>query len=163
MEKKTVDALRWIVNLLNKYGIVYQISGGFAAKLYGSSRPVNDIDIDLSQRHFHVLLPEISQYITYGPARFNDGKWDVELITLNYNGQEIDLSGADDTRITNKERTAWIPYPNDISRALTLTVEGEPIKVMHPRDLALYKSLLDGDHQKSDIDAAIKYADEHGL
>ena len=48
-QEKTVDALRWIVGILEKKNILYQISGGFAAKLYGSSRPLNDIDIDIHQ------------------------------------------------------------------------------------------------------------------
>ena len=37
-DEKTIDALKWIVGILNKHNIPYRIGGGFAAKMYGSSR-----------------------------------------------------------------------------------------------------------------------------
>jgi hypothetical protein len=45
------NALRWIIGILDRHNIQYQITGGFAAKLYGSSREVNDIDIDIFNAH----------------------------------------------------------------------------------------------------------------
>ena len=47
-EQKTIDALKWIVDIFNKYNIPYRIGGGFAAKIYGSPRPLNDIDFGIS-------------------------------------------------------------------------------------------------------------------
>lgn len=82
LEEKTINALRWIVEILNKNKINYQISGGFAGKIFGSKRELHDIDIDISKKDFRKILPEISSYITYGPDHYVDGKWDLELITL---------------------------------------------------------------------------------
>lgn len=45
--RNTEAAFKWIVGLLNKYQILFQITGGFAANLYGSKRELNDIDIDV--------------------------------------------------------------------------------------------------------------------
>ncbi|TSC85895.1 MAG: hypothetical protein G01um10148_803 [Parcubacteria group bacterium Gr01-1014_8] len=163
MEDKTINALRWILEILHRNEVEYQITGGLAAKIYGSPRPLNDIDIDLSGKSFPTIVPEISEYITFGPARFKDGKWDMDMISLNYQGQEMDLSGIDnDPRISNKPRTEWIPYLSDISKKLKLDHEGMDVWVMHPRALAAYKKELDGDHQSMDIAAAEKYASEHG-
>ncbi|MBI5456615.1 hypothetical protein HY969_02645 [Candidatus Kaiserbacteria bacterium] len=162
MEEKTMRALRWILELLQRNEVEYQMTGGFAAKIYGSPRSLNDIDIDLSVKSFPTIVPEISEYITFGPARFKDGKWDMDMITLNYQGQEMDLSGIDnDPRISNQARTEWIPYLSEISRKLKLKVEGMDVWVMHPRALAAYKKELDGEHQAMDIAAAEKYAAEH--
>ena len=105
LEEKTKKALSWIIEILNRHKIDYQIAGGFAAKVYGSTRILNDIDIDISEKYFPVILTEINPYIIYGPSRFIDGKWDLELVTLNYNGQEIDISGAETILMSNKERT----------------------------------------------------------
>ena len=85
-EEKTINALIWIIDLMNKNKIDYQITGGFAGKIFGSKRKLNDIDIDISEENFKYLIPEISEYIIYGPAHHKDVKWDLELITLNYGG-----------------------------------------------------------------------------
>lgn len=161
--QKTLDALTWIIDILNKNKIQYQITGGFAAKLYGSPRDLNDIDIDISEKYFPTILPYISQYITYGPARFTDNKWDLDLITLNHKGQEIDIGGIDTLRISNKERTKWISYPDFIFNTLDIEVEGMFLKVIHPKELIDYKKELDGEHQQLDIRATSEYLVEQSL
>jgi hypothetical protein len=62
------NALRWIIGILDRHNIQYQITGGFAAKLYGSSREVNDIDIDICEKEFQKILSDISHYLIDGPA-----------------------------------------------------------------------------------------------
>ena len=87
------NALRWIVLLLQKDRVPFQIAGGLAAHLYGAKRPVNDIDIDVPDSAFDQLLPEVREYIVFGPDRYKDSTWDVHLMTLDYHGREIDLTG----------------------------------------------------------------------
>ena len=162
MEQKTRTALIWILEILKKHNVPYQIMGGFAAKVFGSKRELHDIDIDISETKFPLILPEIKEYITYGPARYQDGKWDLELVTLNYNGQEIDISGVDTLRISTKDRTQWVSYPEGFE-AVTVNFEGLDIVLMHPRKLSAYKKMLDGKHQQEDIDAADKYIEMYKL
>jgi hypothetical protein len=157
MEVKTTQALQWIVGILNEHEIQYQITGGLAAKLYGSARNLNDIDIDIPEIHFETILPQISQYIIEGPARYNDGKWDGEFITLNYQGQEIDIGGIGTLRISNKERTKWIPYANHSLDTQDIQICSLIVKVILPQKLIEYKKELDGDHQQIDIRAAEEY------
>jgi len=155
---KTQNALIWIINILNSHKIDHQITGGFAGKIFGSERKLNDIDIDISEKHFHAILPEIKEYVTYGPAHYKDAKWDLELITLNYKGQEIDLCGIDNPqKISNKERTKWINYPGFLSEALSVNFNGLNIKVIHPKYFLQYKKELDGEHQLEDIEAVEEY------
>ena len=163
MERKTIDALVWIVGVLEKHEVEYQISGGFAAKLYGSPRELNDIDIDIREKYFETVLPEVSPYVTFGPARFNDGKFDCDLMTLDYGGQEIDISGTDTLRMSNKDRTEWISYPNFTFDTLDTDVAGISLKVVHPWKLIEYKKELDGEHQHADIQAAQAYIAQNGI
>lgn len=156
-DAKTIEALRWIVSILDKNKVEYQISGGFAAKLYDSSRELNDIDFEISEKYFPKILPEISQYIIYGPERFKDAKWDCYRVTLDYFGQKIDITGADTLRMSNKERTKWITYDNYVFDSLDANVEDVNIKVISPQELIDYKKELDGDHQLEDIRAINKY------
>ncbi len=46
-EKNTEAALHWIAGLLQKHTIPFQIAGGFAPRLYGSTRPFADTDIGI--------------------------------------------------------------------------------------------------------------------
>src|SRR3990167_1552031 len=84
MNKPLQDALKWIIGVLEDNKITYQITGGFAAHIYGSTREVNDIDIDISEGSFQIILEDVRSKIVYGPCRYQDAKWDLQLMTLNY-------------------------------------------------------------------------------
>jgi len=94
-ERDSLAALRWIVDVLHRHQVPFQITGGCAAKTYGSTRELNDIDIDIPRKDFKKILTAVKPYITFGPQRYKDGKWDVYLMTLNYIGQEIDIGSAE--------------------------------------------------------------------
>jgi len=157
------NALRWIIGILDRHNIQYQITGGLAAKLYGSPREVNDIDIDICEKDFQTILSDISHYLIDGPAHYNDGKWDGKFITINYRGQYIDISAIDSLFITNKERTEWLPYQRSYFDRLGIEIDGITLKILSPRKLIEYKKELDGEHQLIDIQAIEKYCIEHGL
>jgi hypothetical protein len=157
LEQQTVKALEWIIEIFNRLDINYQISGGFAGKVFGSKRELHDIDIDISENNFKKILPEISKYIIYGPTRYKDAKWDLELITLNFNGQEIDISGVESMLISNKERTKWLSSHVDFSKVLEIDLNGIKLKIINPKDFVQYKKELDGEHQAEDIKVAQNY------
>jgi len=69
--KNTEAAFVWIAHILEKHNIAFQIFGGLAARSYGARRGLADIDIGMREERIAELLPEISAYITYGPAHYN--------------------------------------------------------------------------------------------
>ncbi|OGM96445.1 MAG: hypothetical protein A3B86_03245 [Candidatus Yanofskybacteria bacterium RIFCSPHIGHO2_02_FULL_38_22b] len=87
MEEKTLNALKWIVGILNINNIPYCIGGGMAVYLYGSSRPVNDIDISVSGQYFPTIVPLVQDYIISGPKHYKNDKWDCTTLSLNYGGR----------------------------------------------------------------------------
>ncbi len=159
MEQKTIDALKWIVGILDKHSIPYRIGGGFAAHVYGSSRPVNDIDISLSGTHFSTIVPEVSEHITVGPKHYSNEKWDCDTLSLNYHGQEIDMTDIDTLRMSNKEKTEWYQTKELFRKFDTVPTEvaGITVSLIDPRDLVAYKKHLDGVHQLVDIEAVQDY------
>jgi hypothetical protein len=165
MDKKTLQALHWIVGILNKHNIPYRIGGGFAAHVYGSERPVNDIDISLSGEYFSIIISEVSEYITEGPKHYSNEKWDCDTLSLEYHGQEIDMTDINTLRMSNKEQTEWFQtkdmyrkFPNVLT-----TIDGIEVSLIDPRDLVAYKKHLDGDHQLVDITAVEKYIQNKNL
>lgn len=157
LEQKTIRALEWLIQILDESKIEYQITGGLAGKIFGSERELHDIDIDVSEKDFPKILPKISEYIIYGPERYKDKKWDIELITLNYNEQEIDISGVDTALISNKERTKWIKYPANFKKVLEFNIYGMNLKIIDLKDFLEYKKELDGEHQLEDIKAVVSF------
>ncbi len=164
MEEKTINALKWIVSILNKNNIPYRIGGGFAAHVYGSTRSVNDIDISLSGKYFPVIVSEVSDYITAGPKHYSNAKWDCNTLSINYNSQEIDITDIDTLMMSNKEQTKWFQTKDNYCKFPNImkVVDGIEISLINPYDLVAYKNeLADRNHlyQLDDVNAVEKYID----
>jgi len=72
MKNKSKKAFKWIITVLRKNKIPFRITGGFAAKIYGSQRELADIDIEIPDSYFDKILPEVKKYIIFGPAKYKD-------------------------------------------------------------------------------------------
>jgi hypothetical protein len=159
MEAKTTQALQWIVATLNKHKVPYRVGGGMAAHIYGSTRPVQDIDISLPGKYFDKIIPDVKEFIISEPKHYSDEKWDCNTLVLNYHGQEIDISDIETLRMSNKDETEWL-QTKDRYRAfpnLIKNIEGIGVSFIDPRDLLAYKKELNGEHQLMDIQAIENY------
>lgn len=166
LEDKTINGLNWIVGILNKNNIPYRIGGGFAAYMYGSNRRINDIDFSLSGQYFPIIVSETKDYITAGPKHYLNEKWDCNTLSLNYQGQDIDITDIDTLRMSNKEKTEWYQIKEHFRKYPTVPVEieGIIIQLIDPRDLVAYKKeLADENHlyQISDVEAVKKYIENN--
>jgi len=141
-EKNTEEAFTWIIGLLHKHSIPFQIAGGFAARLYGSERELADIDIGIPDNRFDELYPDVKEYSTFGPAQYVDDEWDLKLMTLNYKGQEIDIAGEDNIKILDKETKKWISASGDLSISEHKEVYGLTVPVIPKEALIAYKKKL---------------------
>ncbi|OGJ45455.1 hypothetical protein A2272_06895 [Candidatus Peregrinibacteria bacterium RIFOXYA12_FULL_33_12] len=142
MVKNTENAFKWIVGLLRKNNIPFQISGGFAARLYGSTRPLFDIDIDIPDSSFDKLLPFVQNHVVYGPKRSRDECWDLLLMTLKYENQEIDISGSETIQLFNREAKKWEPCYEDLNDIEVKEVYGEKVPVIKKEYLISYKNVI---------------------
>ncbi len=150
VDEKSLPALEWILGVFKKHGVAYQVCGGFAAHLYGATRPVNDIDIDIPRDAFDKILPDVKEYVTYGPSHYTDERWDIYEMMLSYHGQEIDLT-APECKIFNDTAGAWEEYNADLAQAQHVQYAGTEVSVCPRQKLIEYKKLLSGEHQKQDI------------
>lgn len=140
--KKTKAALEWITNILKHHNIPFQITGGLAVRAYGSDRELADIDIEIPESDFIKIQHEVSQYIVFGPANHKSELWDLFLMTLNYNSQEIDISGAYHTKIFNKVDGTWVLLTVDFAKVNYIDIFGLSLPVIHRKDLIDYKRVL---------------------
>jgi hypothetical protein len=136
------EALVWITDILRKYSIPFQITGGLAAILHGSKRPLEDIDIDIPEDTFALITNEVQNYIIYGPEIFKNEKWNILLMTLNYQGQSIDLSGAYHSTVFNEKTHQWETLPEYLSRSVIMTTYELTLPIISRDDLLAYKAIL---------------------
>lgn len=134
------EALEWIVGHLRAIKARFEITGGLAAELHGSRRPLADIDIDVHEKTLEKLLPRIHEYVIFGPARYQDATWDLRLLTLRYKTQLIDLCGIEHTKVYDAERHEWTPEVNDFSKSVTKELFGMRLPVATKHELLEYKS-----------------------
>jgi hypothetical protein len=151
---RLAEALRWLLLLLNEHGGLYHITGGFAAHLYGSKRPVNDIDIDLPRATLAKLAPQVAEFAIYGPGRYRDTTWDIYLMTLKRHGQVIDLTAIEDARLANKETGEWDALVMHLDDVEMVPYAGLLLPVQNRRDLISYKSKIAYDEHKHLEDVA---------
>jgi len=140
--KDTQTALRWITDILKKHHVPFQIAGGLAAIAYGSTRELEDIDIDIPEEKFSIIKDEVESFITFGPAQFKSDSWDLLLMTLNYHGQDIDLSGAHTTKIYDKQNRKWKKLITDFSKVNFINLYGVDLPVIPREELIAYKTAL---------------------
>jgi hypothetical protein len=149
--RDTQSALKWIVNLLEKHQIPFRVSGGFAARQYGCSRELADIDVELSESYFAQLIPEVKDYVISGLEFYEDENWKLNIITLNYKGQEIDLAGIDEAQIYNQLSEKWEKLPVDFSTNVELRINGLSVPLIPKEELVAYKKKLRREVDLEDI------------
>jgi hypothetical protein len=151
--RNTESAFKWIVGLLHKNTIPFQISGGFAARLYGSTRELADIDIGIPDNRFEELCLDVKKHIIYGPEHYLDDEWDLKLMTLEYENQKIDIAGRDEIKIFDKSKRVWVPAHRDLTISVDKEVYGMRVPVIPKKSLITYKKKIMRDVDRLDIQA----------
>ena len=153
--RNTKAAFLWIVNILKRHKVPYQITGGFAAKIYGVKRELADIDIEVPEEKyddaFDNLRKDVKPFIVFGPKRYKKEGFNVFLMTLKYKGQLIDICGTHTDMLFDKRKRKMIKTPVYLKKYSKKQVFGQKIKVVTKKELVAYKSKLQRRVDKIDI------------
>jgi hypothetical protein len=152
-EQSAAAALAWIVGILSEHKIPFLVTGGLAARIYGSTRPLADIDLDVPEECLPVLAGFLASHVVFGPARVQDQEWDITLLTLSYAGWSIDLGGAYRTRVFDRAAQSWVAVRTDLETAVRLEVFGLEVPVVAKDDLVAYKRRLNREVDRIDVAA----------
>jgi len=156
MSKKTKEAFTWIIGILRQHRIPFHISGGFAANIYGSKRPLADIDIEVPDNKISIIKDDVKGFIIYGPKRYKDERFDLLLMTLRYKGQEIDICGIDSQKLFNKKTGKWEKESIDLSKATRKKAYGHLVPIIPLKNLIRYKKKIARDVDRKDVNALSK-------
>ena len=141
--KNTEKVFNWIIDILEQNNIKYKVSGGFAAKIYGVNRELADIDIEVSDVDIGQIAQtdKIRPYIVYGPNQYKDENWDLLLMTLNYEGQDIDIAGTG-AKIFNTQTKWWECLDSNLDSLTIKEIYGRKIPIENIESLIAYKKKL---------------------
>lgn len=142
--RDTEKAFNWIITILESKGIHYKIFGGFAARIYGAKRELADIDIEVDDADIPLILNDVRPYIIFGPDHYRDEEWDLELMTLNYAGQEIDIAGRNGF-IFNKSSATWEHWSSGRDTFTLCEICKKTIPVEPKESLIAYKMKIQRD------------------
>ena len=154
--QKIRQTLEWIISLLKRYEIPYQICGGTAARAYGATRPLVDIDIYASLQnssHFQAFMDEIQPYVIRAWAPHLSASWDILYLALNYQGMQIEIAeSTTNPRFYNHRDGRWEDQPIDFAASTFLSLYGVEVALMPKDELIAYKAMLDREVDHLDLE-----------
>ncbi len=139
--------------------IPFRITGGLAARAYGSPRPLADIDVDLCDADVATLAAALGGTVTFGPARYRSDEWDLWLCTLQIDGQEVDLCGAETARYRDRASGGWRCDGFDPRDVAWHAIDGVAVPVVPRAALVHYKRALARDVDLEDVAAITRASD----
>ncbi len=148
---KVRNTLMWITEILNKMNIPYQVTGGLAAKCYGSTRDLHDIDIYVPNESISKLEQRLDRYLKFGLEHYRDENWDIVFMKLHYNGQQIEFGDADSAKYFDSQSQEWIKEEIIFEKSVLIEFEGIELAVMPKQQLIDYKQKLNRSVDQMDI------------
>ncbi len=152
MSSHLSDALRWITDLLSELDVPYQVVGGLAARCYGVSRPVADIDLYVPDRALTDIVAAAGSHVVAIPSRHRDAHWDLTFMKLLRSGWKIEVAGADSAMVRDNRTASWQPAAIRYEASERHEVAGVPLNVMPQAQLIDYKRGLARDVDEQDLD-----------
>lgn len=139
---KPEKALKWITGVLRKNKIPFQITGGLAAKAYGATRKLFDIDIYVPEKYMNKVIKKTKKYIILGPKRSKTKNWDLEYIKIIHSGQRIEIGSPEKTKMFDKKRRKWLRDRINFSKPETKEIFRLKVPLIPKRQLILRKIKL---------------------
>ncbi|WP_234238453.1 nucleotidyltransferase family protein [Billgrantia desiderata] len=155
-------AAQWIVSLLRSGNIPFLICGGLAAKGYGASRPLHDIDLFVPAESFAQVVAGGQAFISKPARRYKEEGWDLEYVQFLYEGVKIEVGNASGASIYDVGRQVWTELAIDFSRYRPMTLLGLELPMMQKEDLIQYKTMLGRVVDEQDIREMLHQGDESG-
>jgi len=144
-------ALIYITELLRANKIPFQLVGGMAARAYGASRPIADIDFLVPGDELDRIAGPASEYVVRAPAPYRDSHWDMTFMALEYGGQRIEL-GASEDKYYDQLAACWREAAVTLEQSEPREVLGVVVPTMPLTQLLEYKRQLGRQVDLQDIE-----------
>jgi hypothetical protein len=145
------EALRWISGVFARTGARYQAVGGLAARAYGATRPIIDLDFYVRAEDLPRVLAMADDSCVWGPEIFKDENWDLTFAKLEKHGVQIELAEAEGARYYSPSMGRWMDQGVAFDDSEQHMVLGVEIEVMPKGQLIAYKRALSRPVDKLDV------------
>ena len=113
-EKAALEALRFVIPLLESIHVRWVITGGFACYVYGVKRKLTDIDIDIAiskdDPRFIDFMKSLEPNVTQPLKHFVSDAYDNYNLEATISGQIIDVCTMPDLKIFDKIAGSYKPF-----------------------------------------------------
>jgi len=160
-QERVGPALAWVVGELERRVIPYQVVGGLAARAWGGSREVVDIDLYVPLDQARQFLIDIGEYVVWGPQYYYSENWDITFMKIDFGNQRIEIADASSApRFFNTLEDRWEEQTIDYSSSVRREVFGVECNVMPRGELIRYKKALDRPVDRIDVTDLMNACDQ---
>ncbi len=145
------STLREFLAVLDRLGVPCQAVGGLAARAYGATRALVDLDFYVPDADLASIAATLSHRVDRLPSRHRDSYWDLDFMALTWGGWRIEIAGADSARVWSRASGSWESAGIDFSASQDREVGGVTVPVMPLRQLLAYKRGLDRPVDRLDV------------
>lgn len=156
-EERAAEAMAWLADLFRDHDVRYAAAGGLAARSWGATRPLVDLDFFVYAEDLDRVECDLAPYVVRPLTALKDDHWDLSFMRLEYGGVPLELSVAEGARYRESATGEWHDTCPDFSACPEREILGVRLRVMNRDDLVAYKRRVDRAVDRADI-AAIERA-----
>jgi len=134
--------LKWIVRILKKRKIRFNVGGGLAAYVYGSKRMLVDIDLNIRNEDFEKILPDVKKYIIESPHFSKSKNWQCYYMEFEYKGIIVEIGGDKGCKMLNSKTKKWQKVRDGLFKPTIKKVFGLNLPLIPKKRLIAYKKKL---------------------
>jgi hypothetical protein len=158
-ESRAADAVVWLTDLFADRGVRYAAAGGLAARAWGASRPLVDLDFYVKGEDLDRIESELAPYVVQPLSEFRNEHWDLSFMRLEYAGAPLELSVGEGARYREAATGEWHDACPDFEDCPERELFGTTVKVMNRAQLMEYKRRVDRAVDRADIASMERTAD----
>jgi hypothetical protein len=152
-EDRAAEAMAWLADLFCDQEVRYAAAGGLAARSWGATRPLVDLDFYVHGEDLDRIATDLAPYVVRPLTKLQDDHWDLSFMRLEYADIPLELSVAEGA----KYREAATGGCHDACPSFEACPErellGVKLRIMDRDDLIEYKRRVDRAVDRADVAA----------
>lgn len=136
-----LEALKRINGIFVLADIPYQVTGGLAARIYGATRPLYDLDLEVRPADIEEVRLNVRPLITRDLYHLHDQHFDLNMMTLAMDEVPIDISVVEPV-IVCSPGGVWQRCDARLETSVLVDLGGWSVPVVARDELVRYKSII---------------------